>query len=97
MRSQRAAILMFYAPWCPFCKKAQPIIESLSKKYDCRFYAVNVDKLVTVSQDIDSLPTIQVIRKDKVVDSMTGVDEGDMRRMIGKYCKRTRRQQKRHN
>lgn len=86
MRNPSTKVLMFYAPWCPFCKKAQPIIDSLSMKHDCKFYAINVDKLASVSQDVDALPTIRVVRKRKVQDSMSGVDKSDMKRIIRKYC-----------
>lgn len=88
LKSSNTRLLMFYATWCPYCKKAHPILESYSTKYDCKFYKVDVDKLPSICMDIESMPTIRMVRKQKILDSMTGIDKTDLKAMIKKFCKK---------
>lgn len=36
-------IILFYAPWCPHCHKAKPLVEQAAQTFDFPFLLVNCD------------------------------------------------------
>lgn len=73
---KRAAVIDFYADWCPPCKALAPVLAELSDEYDEKvdFYKVNVDEENELSAlfDIRSIPTLILFTID-----------GQMQRVVG--------------
>jgi thioredoxin 1 len=69
-------VVDFWAPWCAPCRTVGPIIEQLSKEYAGKvtFAKMNVDEnqRVPSSFGIMSIPTIIVMQKGKIVDTIVG-------------------------
>jgi len=69
-------VVDFWAPWCAPCRTVGPIIEQLSKEYAGKvtFAKMNVDEnqRVPSSFGIMSIPTIIVMQKGKIVETIVG-------------------------
>ncbi len=69
-------VVDFWAPWCAPCRMVGPIIEQLSKEYAGKvtFAKMNVDEnqRVPSSFGIMSIPTIIVMQKGKIVETIVG-------------------------
>lgn len=63
--SGKPVVLKFYAEWCPACQAMKPMYEKAEKDLTDKatFYIVNVDKNNALSRQINSIPTIIVIKK----------------------------------
>ncbi|BDD11128.1 hypothetical protein FUAX_35600 [Fulvitalea axinellae] len=75
VNNNKIVVLDFYATWCGPCKKMEPIMKELEKKYKGRveFYKMDVDK-----NDLDdelkvkSIPTYYFTKNDDVLNKHTG-------------------------
>lgn len=69
-------VVDFWAPWCAPCRVVGPIIEQLSKEYAGKvtFAKMNVDENQKVASNfgIMSIPTIIVMQKGKIVETIVG-------------------------
>lgn len=73
-----AELYLFKTDWCPHCKRAQPIFESMKKEYEKKL--VNgtriLFKVVDCEQDpsladkfkIEGYPTIKLVKDDQVIE-----------------------------
>lgn len=73
-----AELYLFKTDWCPHCKRAQPIFESMKKEYENKL--VNgtrvLFKVVDCEQDpsladkfkIEGYPTIKLVKDDQVIE-----------------------------
>ena len=69
------SVVDFWAEWCGPCKMLTPIIEELSNELtNFNFYKVNVDNNANLanSQNISSVPTVNVYYNGKKIASQTG-------------------------
>ena len=69
-------VVDFWAPWCGPCRMVSPIIEQLAKEYSGKivFGKVNVEEnqIISTSYGIQSIPTIIMFRKGKILDVIVG-------------------------
>jgi len=66
----------FWAPWCGPCRMVAPVIDQLAREYAGKvvFGKLNVDEnpAVAGSFGIQSIPTMMLFKKGKVVEVMVG-------------------------
>ena len=43
LRSPEPTVVMFWAEWCPFCRRLRPAFDASAAKYDSRFAIVRLD------------------------------------------------------
>lgn len=76
------AVVKFYAEWCGPCKSFKPTFEEVEKDNSskAKFYSVNVDNEsnITAKYAIQSLPTVLILQKGKLVKKLGG-DETKLR------------------
>lgn len=59
-------VILFYAPWCSYCRKFEPYYKNLSKEYKDRYNFVMVDgedfanRNLTMDYAIGSYPTLYI-------------------------------------
>jgi thioredoxin 1 len=90
IKSNRIAVVDFWAEWCGPCKVMEPIIKSLSQEMSgsVAFGAVNVDKneQLAVRQGIMSIPTMIVYSGGIEVDRIIGSRSAEkLKEEISKY------------
>jgi thioredoxin 2 len=76
-RASVAVLVDLWAPWCGPCRVVGPILEALAKEYAGRLKVVkvNVDDNPMLAQQFgaSSIPTLVVIKGDRIVDRIVGV------------------------
>ena len=82
LSSQEKALVMFYADWCPFCRKFKAIFETSansSTNSQQKFYESNIDdddNPLWERFSIEAVPTIIAFKKGKIIsrrDAKMGV------------------------
>jgi thioredoxin 1 len=75
LRSDKAVVVDFWAPWCGPCRQMEPIFDELAETYDAvKFTKVNVDDNMEISAkyQILSIPTLLVFKGGEVVKTVVG-------------------------
>ena len=73
LSSQEKSLVMFYADWCPFCRKFKPIFESSANSATnskLKFYESSMDdddNPLWERFSIEAVPTIIAFEKGKIV------------------------------
>jgi protein disulfide isomerase family A protein 5 len=67
-------VVMFYAPWCGYCKLAKPIYEELANEIQKPLYLFNCEEFKSKAQEyrVDSFPTIGIVSKNAIVQTYDG-------------------------
>jgi thioredoxin 1 len=77
LKSEKPALVDFWAPWCGPCKAIGPIVEELSQNFGekIKFAKCNVDNNpVTPSKyGIKAIPTLIFFKGGSVVEQITGM------------------------
>jgi thioredoxin 1 len=77
LKSEKPALVDFWAPWCGPCKAIGPIVEELSQNFGekIKFAKCNVDNNpVTPSKyGIKAIPTLIFFKEGSVVEQITGM------------------------
>jgi len=74
--SEEPTVVLFWATWCPFCRRFKPEFDRLRERIPCRFATVSLDDASNPLWDdcaIDVIPTLAFVRGGAVVDRENGV------------------------
>jgi thioredoxin 2 len=93
-RSSVAVLVDLWAPWCGPCRVVSPMLEALAREYAGRMKVVkvNVDENPMLAQQFgaSSIPTMIVIKGDRIVDRIVGaVPASDLQMRLFPYLMRT--------
>lgn len=76
LKSDKPAIIDFWAEWCGPCRMIGPIIEEMAKEYEGKAIIGKVDvdsnPGITSRYSIRNIPTILFIKGGEVVDKQVG-------------------------
>lgn len=77
LKTDRPALVDFWAPWCGPCRALAPVLEEIGKVYDGRVNVikVNVDDSpkTAANYGVQSIPTLLFIREGKVRETLVGL------------------------
>jgi len=76
LKSDKPALVDFWAPWCGPCRAIAPTVEDLSKKYagKMKFAKLNVEENQSTSSkySIMSIPALLIFKNGKVFEQLIG-------------------------
>ena len=98
LSSQEKSLVMFYADWCPFCRKFKPIFETYANSVSrskLKFYESSIDEddnPLWERFSIEAVPTIIAFDKGKIVSRRDakmgiGLNKSDFDTIIKKQIK----------
>lgn len=73
--SMDPVMALFYADWCPFCRRFLPLFEGYAASASVRFLGVDIsdeDNPLWEEYSIDVIPTLVFFRGGKVVKRIDG-------------------------
>ena len=77
--STEPALVLFFEPWCSFCKMFMGVFNDLSEEMEgkVKFVKVNTQEnsSVKTSQKIEAFPTVKLFKDGKEIDSFMGYRE----------------------
>jgi thioredoxin 1 len=77
LASDIPVLVDFWAEWCLPCHKLVPVLDALAQEYGdrLRFVKLNADENPETSRayNIQSMPTLTVFRKGKVIGQLVGM------------------------
>jgi thioredoxin 2 len=93
-RASVAVLVDLWAPWCGPCRVVGPMLEALAREYAGRIKVVKVDvdqnPMLAGQFGASSIPTMIVIKGERVVDRIVGaVPPSDLKMRLFPYLMRT--------
>jgi thioredoxin-like negative regulator of GroEL len=76
IKKRDATTVLFYADWCPFCRKFKPIFENYEKAANARFGEAKINEDDNPMWDrfsISVIPTLVAFKNGKAVARRDGV------------------------
>ncbi len=74
--SSRPVLVDFWAPWCTYCTRMEPVLEAIAHDFadSLDVVSVNVDETVRTPAmySVSTLPTLMLFRGGDVVKILTG-------------------------
>ncbi len=76
LQSDKPVLVDYWAEWCGPCKMIAPVLDELSKTYECRLQIakLNVDenREMPAQYGIRGIPTLQLWKNGELVRSLVG-------------------------
>jgi thioredoxin 1 len=76
LKSDKPALIDFWAVWCGPCRIVAPIVEEIADEYDGRAVVAKLDvdsnKDTAVKYGIQAIPTLLLIKDGEVADRIVG-------------------------
>ena len=76
LKSDKIALVDFYADWCGPCKMLAPFVEEIAEEYEgkVKVCKVNVDNVETLAYkyNVRSIPTLMYFKEGKLKDVSVG-------------------------
>lgn len=89
LRSEKPALVDFWASWCAPCRAIAPIVDELARQYgeQVKFLKMNVDENqeTPARYGVRGIPTLILFKGGEVLDQVVGaVPKGDLESLIKK-------------
>ena len=77
IKSDKVAVVDFFADWCGPCRKLSPVIEEIETELSdkVKFTKINTDENIPLAQtyQISGIPTLLVFKDGELVERMVGL------------------------
>lgn len=83
----RAAMIEFFAPWCPHCQRMGPVVDKLAGEYEGKVGILSVDvdasPMAAQKYGVRGIPTFVFIKDGKVKETVSGeMPESELKKRI---------------
>jgi len=90
LKSDKPALVDFWAQWCGPCRMIAPVVEEISRQYQGRLKVckLNVDEAPNIASNygIMSIPTLLIFKNGEVIDKIIGaVSKVELETVIKTY------------
>lgn len=95
LESPEPTVVMFWATWCPFCRRFKPEFDRLSQELTARFVSVDLDDYenpLWEDYDVEVVPTLALFQGGQLIERKDGVlGYGIDRAMLREFVDRAAR------
>ena len=90
LKSEKAVLVDFWAPWCGPCRAVGPIVDELASEYagKAKISKLNVDDEgeIAAKYRVMSIPTIMIFKDGEIVEKVIGArSKSELTSLIDKH------------